>query len=131
LQRIAFAGTATGLVLVACFATDRGMVEPGVVLQATTEGRVHDAASALVTVGILVAALISAALVGGRARTMTLLLISIAVAADVLSFALGDPLPGIRQRILVTAGCLWQALWLAILWPARGFQAPHTTRPAD
>lgn len=124
-QRIAFASTAIGLVLVACFATDRGLVEPGVVLRTTTAGRIHDASSALVTVGILVAALTGATLVGGRVRTLTLILISIAVASDVLMLALGDPLPGIRQRILVTAGCLWQALWLATLWPVRFFQPPN------
>jgi hypothetical protein len=124
-QRIAFAGTAIGLVLVACFATDRGLVQPGVVLHATTEGGIHDAASALATAGILVSALTGAALVGGRVRALTLLLMSIAVAADVLMLVLGDPLPGIRQRILVTAGCLWEALWLATLWPARIFQPPH------
>jgi hypothetical protein len=124
LQRIAFAGTAIGLVLVACFATDRGLVEPGTVLHTTTEGKVHDAASALVTVGILVAALTGATLIGGRVRTLTLLLMSIAIAADVLMLALGDPLPGIRQRILVSAGCLWQAIWLATLWPVRFFQRP-------
>jgi hypothetical protein len=124
-QRIAFGGTAVGLVLVACFTTDRGIVQPGVVIRATTGGGLHDEASALVTAGILVAALTGAALVGGRVRTLTLLLMSIAVAADVLMLALGDPLPGIRQRILVTAGCLWQALWLAALWPVRILQPPH------
>lgn len=125
LQKVAIASTAIGLVLVACFATDRGLVEPGVVLHATTEGRIHDAASVLITIGILVAALTGAALVGGRVRILTLLLISVAVATDVLMLALGDPLPGIRQRILVTAGCLWQAIWLATMWPARDFQPPH------
>lgn len=122
LQRIAFAGTAIGLALIASFATDRGLVEPGVVLHATTAGRIHDAASALVTVGIPVAALAGAALAGGRVRILTLLLMAI-VAVDVLMLALGDPLPGIRQRILVTAGCLWQALWLTTLWRARHLTA--------
>lgn len=126
LQRVAFALTAIGLVLVACFATDRGLVEPGVVTHATTEGRVHDAASALATVGILVAASTGAALVSGRVRTLTLLLTSIAIASDVLLLALGDPLPGIRQRILVTAACLWQVIWLTTLWAARVFQPPHS-----
>jgi Protein of unknown function (DUF998) len=124
LQRIAFAGTAVGLVLVACFATDRGLVEPGVVLQATTEGRIHDAASALVMAGILVGALLGAALIGGRVRALSLLLISTAIVADVLLLILGDPVPGIRQRILATAGCLWQALWLAALWPVRALESP-------
>jgi hypothetical protein len=127
LQRIAFAGAAIGLILVACFPTDRGLVEPGVVLSATTEGRIHDAASALVTVGILVAALTGAVLVGGRVRALTLLLMSIAFATDVLMLALGDPLPGIRQRVLVTAGCLWQALWIERVAqaPARCADPPH------
>jgi Protein of unknown function (DUF998) len=124
LQRIAFASTAIGLVLVACFATDRGLVEPGAVLHSTTEGKIHDVASALVTVGILIAALIGAALVGGRVRTLTLLLMATAVTVDVLMLGLGDPLPGIRQRILLSAGCLWQAIWLATLWPVRLFQRP-------
>lgn len=124
-QRIAFAATAIGLVLVTCFATDRGLVQPGVIVNSTTEGGIHDAASALVTAGILVAALTGAALVGGRVRALTLLLMSIAVAADVLMLVLGDPLPGIRQRILVIASCLWQALWLATLWPTRILEPPH------
>lgn len=116
LQRAAFAGAAVGLVSVACFATDRGLAEPGVVGHTTTEGGIHDAASALVTVSILVAALTGAALRGGRVKALTLLLLSAVCVADVLMLALGDPLPGVRQRILVVAGCLWQALWLAGLW---------------
>lgn len=125
-QRIAFAATAIGLVLVTCFATDRGLVQPEIIVHSTTGGGIHDTASALVTVGILVAALTGAALVGGRVRTLTLLLLSIAVAADVLMLALGDPLPGIRQRILVIASCLWQALWLATLWPMRSLGPPYS-----
>ncbi len=125
-QRIAFATTAIGLVLVTCFATDRGLVQPGVIVHSTTGGEIHDTASALVTAGILVAALTGAALVGGRVRTLTLLLMSIAVAVDVLMLTLGDPLPGIRQRILVIASCLWQGLWLATLWPKRSLEPPHS-----
>jgi hypothetical protein len=124
-QRIAFATTTIGLVLVTCFATDRGLVQPEVIIHSTTGGGIHDAASALVAAGILVAALTGAALIGGRFRTLTLLLMSIVVAADVLMLALGDPLPGIRQRILVIASCLWQALWLATLWPMRILEPPH------
>lgn len=112
-QRAAFASTALGLIFVACFATDRGTIEPGVVVDSTTAGRIHDAASALVTLSIIVAALAGATLCGPRTKMASLLLVGMGLSADVIMLGIGDPAPGIRQRLLVAAACLWQVLWLA------------------
>ena len=115
LQVAALVVTAAGLLLVGCFPTDRGAETPGAVIHATTTGHIHDAASALVTGGILVAAGIGAARYPGRNRVLTVVLLLIAAASSVCLLALGDPAPGLRQRLLVGIGCLWQVVWLVEL----------------
>jgi Protein of unknown function (DUF998) len=105
---------AVGLLLVACFATDRGAEAAGEVTHATAAGRIHDLGSALVAAGVLLAVLAE----GGRGADCRLALATIAAAAlsSAVLFALGDPLPGLRQRCLVTCACAWQAVVLRRLW---------------
>lgn len=113
LQAAALICAGLGACLLACFPTDRGAEVPGVVTHATAAGRVHDLASALVTAGVLVAALVGAARSRNSFRAFTLALLAISISSTVVLLAIGDPLPGIRQRILLGAGCLWQ---VALLW---------------
>jgi hypothetical protein len=103
---------AVAVVVLAIFPTDRGTAIPGVVTHASLTGQIHDAASAATAVGIFVAALVGAARRGGPVRALSLALVGIGIAASIVLLALGDPLPGGRQRVLVAVGCLWQAAWL-------------------
>ncbi len=112
LQAGALLLAAVAVVVLAIFPTDRGVEIPGVVTHATLTGQIHDAAAASATVGILTAALIGAVRRGGSIRVLGLTLVGIGIASSVVLLAMGDPLPGVRQRALVAVGCLWQAAWL-------------------
>jgi hypothetical protein len=112
LQAGALLGAAVGVALLALFPTDRGAEVQAVVTHTTLAGRVHDVASALTTIGLFAAALTGAVRRGGLIRTLTLALMAIGVASSVALLMTGDSSPGIRQRLLVAAGCLWQAVWL-------------------
>lgn len=118
-QRTAFIAAGVGLALAACFATDRGIVEPGVVVHPTAVGHVHDVASALATISIVVAVVCGAVARGGKIGVVSLLLVGSALTADAVLLGIGDPAPGARQRILVAAGCCWQTIWLVALWRER------------
>jgi hypothetical protein len=106
---------AAGAALLACFATDRGARVRGVVTRGTTHGQIHDLASGVVTVGILLAALTGAAQSRGWLRTATVALLGVGLASSLAFLAIGDPLPGLRQRVLVASACLWQLTWLIAL----------------
>lgn len=112
LQAGALLCAALGVVLLACFPTDRGAEIPGVVTGATSAGEIHDLASALVTASIFAAALAGAVRMPSSLRTLTLSLVLIAIGSSVIFLAIGDPVPGIRQRALLGAGCAWQIAWL-------------------
>jgi hypothetical protein len=103
-----------GLLLVTCFATDRGAEVAGEVTRTTTGGGTHDIGSALVALGISLAVLAS----GARWQDFRLAgaVFSAAFISSLILFVLGDPLPGLRQRCLVAAACLWQAVSLWQLW---------------
>jgi Protein of unknown function (DUF998) len=110
LESAALFAAAVGLGLVTFFATDRGAEVAGAVTQTTVPGHLHDAGSALVTIAIPIAVVAD----GWRERDPRLA--AAVIVASLLSsavlFALGDPLPGLRQRCLVVCACLWQ---LAVL----------------
>jgi hypothetical protein len=113
-EAIALAAAAFGLLLVTCFATDRGVEVAGAITHRTMAGRIHDAGSALVTGSILVAVVADA--VRERRAALACTVITAALASSAVLFALGDPLPGLRQRCLVASACLWQAVVLYRFW---------------
>lgn len=113
LQAGALLCAALGVILLGCFPTDRGAEIPGAITHATPAGEVHDLASALTTVSILLAAVVSAVRCRGSLRALTLGLLVVAIFSTVVLLAIGDPLPGIRQRLLLGTACLWQG---ALLW---------------
>jgi hypothetical protein len=115
LESAALFAAVAGLGLVTCFITDRGAEVAGVVTQRTTVGRLHDAGSALITLGIFVAVLADALRERDPRLAGTVIVASILSSA--VLFALGDPLPGLRQRCLIATACLWQAVVLWRIWP--------------
>jgi Protein of unknown function (DUF998) len=127
LQTGALLSAAVGIALLAPFPTDRGAEVPAVVTHVTVAGQVHDTASAMATIGLFVAALTGAVRNGGSIRVLTLTLVAIGVASSVAQLAVGDPLPGIRQRVLVAAGCLWQAAWLLELRAKAANTSPRSS----
>lgn len=113
LESIALVVAAFGLVLVTLFATDRGVEVAGVVTRHTVAGRLHDAGSALVAISILAAVLADA--FRSRSAALASAVIAAAVGSSAVLFAIGDPLPGLRQRCLVACACVWQAVVLGRL----------------
>lgn len=112
-----------GMVLTACFATQTsaGRLPPGVAL--TTTGRLHDVGSGMVSIALLAGAIASASdrrlPLAFRKRTAGLILIALLGSAGLL--VVGATVGGIRQRLLVIVGCLWQLLLIELLGrlPAR------------
>jgi hypothetical protein len=100
----------TGIVLTAAFATQTsaGALPPGT--RMTTSGRIHDLASGAATLALLGGVVTSIVALRMRARFSAfaawLLVLSLAAAAILL--AVGDPVDGVRQRLLVVVGCIWQ-----------------------
>jgi hypothetical protein len=118
-----------GLVVAACFATQTsaGRLPPGVSLNAT--GQLHDIGSGIATLSILASALLSlrgrypqSVRIGGAALAV------MAISADIALLAVGE-VGGIRQRLLVIAGCLWQLLVLGTANVPR--VTPERQAPAD
>ena len=106
---------AVGMLLTACFATQTsaGVLPPGI--ERTTGGRVHDLASGIATLALL-GALVTTALRGEWVawfRGLSRAVLAVAVIASAVLLAIGDPVDGIRQRILVAAACVWQAALVA------------------
>jgi hypothetical protein len=115
-----------GMVLTACFATQTsaGRLPPGITL--TTTGGLHDVGSGLVSISLLAGAIVSASdsrlpLVFRR-RTASLTLIAL-LGSAVLLIA-GAAVGGIRQRLLLVVGCLWQLLLIDRLGLLPGRSAP-------
>ncbi|HST68185.1 MAG TPA: DUF998 domain-containing protein [Solirubrobacterales bacterium] len=124
LQAGALACAGVGAVLLGCFPTDRGAEIPGAIVRDTATGKVHDLASAMTTAGILLAAIVSAVRFHGSLRALTLGIVGVACSSTVVFLLIGDPLPGVRQRFLLGAGCLWQAV---VLWAS--YRVPASTSP--
>ena len=105
---------AVGIVLTASFATQTsaGVLPPGT--RRSSAGHVHDLAS-LVAMLALIGALIASVFARGRDarfRVLAARLLAGAVVAGGVLLAIGDPVDGIRQRVLVATGCTWQAALL-------------------
>jgi hypothetical protein len=101
-----------GMVLTASFATQTsaGHLPPGVTL--TTTGRLHDVGSGLVSISLLAGAIVAASdsrfPLTFRRHTAGLTLIGLLGSAVLLIG--GAAVGGIRQRLLIVVGCLWQLL---------------------
>jgi hypothetical protein len=105
---------AIGMLVTAAFATQTvaGRLPPGVSL--TLSGRLHDIGSGLTTVALLAAALLSLRGIRElqfRQRTGTLLIV--AVGCDIALLAVGSEVGGMRERLLILAGCIWQLMFLS------------------
>jgi hypothetical protein len=113
---------ALGLLLTAAFATQTvaGELPPGQTL--STTGTLHNLGSGLTTLALVSAAF--ACLAADRRprwlRLMTTILVCIALLATLVLLAIGPEVGGLRQRIVVAAGCLWQLSLLRALAPSRG-----------
>lgn len=106
-----------GLLLTAAFATQTsaGILPPGV--QRTTGGRIHDLASLAAMVAMFGGVIASAVVLRARQifARFAVGAIAIAVVASAVLLSIGDPVDGIRQRVLVAIGCTWQAALIAAL----------------
>lgn len=103
---------AMGMCLVASFHTQavRGRLPDGV--SYSSGGRLHDLGGELVLIGLLVAWLADALAIRRkrRLRSGEVWLLLLAVVMTIGLLAAGDPLPGLRQRVLIIAGAIWQLM---------------------
>jgi uncharacterized protein DUF998 len=106
---------ATGAAVTACFRTQTSVVPSGV--SRSLAGRLHDLGSGTVTLGLLLAALASAAVFETPRwyRRAALALVIFSVATDAALLAVGPSVGGLRQRVLLAAACTWQLLLIAAL----------------
>lgn len=103
--------SATGGLLLAAFDTQTvaGQLPPGI--ERDLGGRLHDAGGELVLVGLAFSCLLCAVRPSGAhhvRRTATCVL-AFSVLVMLVAWALGDPAPGLRQRVLLATGVVWQA----------------------
>jgi MFS family permease len=117
----ALALAAIGMLITACFGTQTvdGRLPPGVSL--TWSGRLHDIGSGATTVALSAAALLSLRGTGERQfRRRTSALLIFAVCCDVALLAVGSEVSGIRERLLILTGCVWQLMFLSTMRPFGG-----------
>lgn len=114
---VALAVACAGLLVTAAFKTQTsaGVLPPGV--EHSFVGRLHDYGSAIAFLAFLPAVAATVVLIstprwfrGAAAGALVL-----AIAADVVLLASGDPVPGLRQRVLVAFAVAWHAALLAVL----------------
>lgn len=103
-----------GMVLTACFATQTSAGSLPAGTELTAPGRLHDLGSGLATLALLAAALLAAFQIQGprSLRRGTLGLVALAVLSNGALLAVGPEVAGIRQRLVILIGCLWQFLLL-------------------
>jgi hypothetical protein len=101
---------AIGILLVTIFQTQTsaGALPAGIARSAT--GRLHDLGGSIATAGVALAVVGTAASAGFSRQTR---LVAVAAASSALIasavFLLLDATPGLRQRLVLLAGCVWQA----------------------
>jgi hypothetical protein len=114
----ALVAAAFGLVLVTCFATDRGAEVAGAVTHRTTAGHIHDVGSGVVLAGILAAAVADA--FRERSAALACIAISTAVASSALLFALGSTIgctrPPSTSAAKTLAGTIVNSGSIATTW---------------
>jgi hypothetical protein len=105
---------AASILVVATFETQTiaGELPPGTAR--SSEGRLHDAGAALATLALLMGAVTSAvqARTTPRYRWCAVLLVGAALTANSVLLVVGDGVGGLRQRVVLAIGCVWQMLWL-------------------
>lgn len=116
----AFGAACVGGLLVTLFHTQAvyARIPVGESLRAT--GRLHDAGAALIALA-LSAGLVRA--VGARelprkVRSVSAVMMAVVLCDYAILLALGDPVPGLRQRIVIAVAVTWHALMLCHLKPA-------------
>lgn len=112
----ALALAAIGMLITAAFPTQTvaGRLPAGVSL--TLSGRLHDIGSGTTIVALLGAALLSLRAIRKRQfRQRTSALLIFAVGCDIALLAVGGEVGGIRERLLILAGCLWQVMFLSAM----------------
>lgn len=109
---VAIAGV--GMLITGCFHTQTvaGVLPPGIHL--TAGGRLHDIGSGLATLAIALAVATSWWMAGRRGwfAVVSALALVLATVSDAALLAVGPSVGGIRERILVVIGCVWQACLL-------------------
>jgi hypothetical protein len=125
--RAALIAASVGMLLTACFATQTsaGRLPPGVTL--STAGRLHDIGSGVTSVALLLAAVLAFRIKDVALRrlfrfTVTLLIVVLPAAGALL--ALGSEVGGVRQRLLVLAGCAWQLMFIWAIGRRREDEIP-------
>jgi hypothetical protein len=101
---------AAGALVTASFSTQtsEGVLPAGV--KFTLRGRLHDLGSGAITLGIFGAALAALVVIDWSVafRRWTVGVIVFVIATDAGLLAVGSSVGGLRQRLLVAAGCAWQ-----------------------
>lgn len=119
---------AAGIVVTAAFPTQTsaGVLPAGVVRSAG--GRLHDLGSGVAILALAAAMPAGAGLVPSRRfRGLTAALAAPPVLAGVVLLAVGNPVDGVRQRIMVAAALVWLAGLLATLPGHPGSGRERTT----
>jgi MFS family permease len=113
---VALALAAIGMLITACFGTQTvaGRLPPDVSL--TLSGQLHDVGSGATTAALFAAALLSLPAISKRRfRRRTSAVLIFAVCCDVALLAVGSEVSGVRERLLILAGCLWQLMLLSAM----------------
>lgn len=122
---------AAAMLLTAAFHTQTvaGTIPAGQRL--TASGRLHDLGSGIATLAILAAAILSAqAERASRAfRQFVWGAVLFAASSDIALLIVGRSVGGVRERILIAIGCLWQAAYIATLRKQSGASSPD--QPSD
>jgi len=111
----ALALAAIGMLITASFETQTsaGRLPPGASL--TWSGRLHDIGSGTTTIALFAAVLLSlhGTIRERQFRHRASALLVLAVCCDAALLAVGSQVGGLRERLLILAGCTWQLMFLA------------------
>jgi hypothetical protein len=132
---LGLAVASAGLLVTAAFKTQTsaGALPTGVTR--SLGGRLHDYGSAGALLALFMGVFASARLTGAPFwfRRAALRALAVAVAADVGLLVVGDPAPGLRQRLLAILAIVWHAALLAVLrrlvqrWPSAAARSAEAT----
>jgi Protein of unknown function (DUF998) len=120
-------GAAVGLLVAATWATQTSAGELPAGVHRGTAGRLHDLGAGVASLALLAGAVVSYRRIADRSlRCTVLLLLAVALLLDGVLLAVGPDVGGLRQRLLVAAGCGWQLVVLVACrrqgWRHQGHQ---------